>query len=82
MKFDDYLKEGKKEDESIRAWAKENQYKSQKLEDSYYAVADNIGNLASLINRLNGDTGLFTNDLKNIKKSRDAFMKITLGKYL
>lgn len=52
------------------------------LKNAYYGVGDHIEKLAIMLNGLTGDTGLFGKDLKNAVKARDAFRKITLGKYL
>jgi hypothetical protein len=52
------------------------------LKTAYYGVGDHIEKLAIMLNGLNGDTGLFGNDLKYAVKARDAFRKITLGKYV
>ncbi len=52
------------------------------LKTAYYGVGDHIEKLAIMLNGLTGDSGLFGKDLKNAVKARDAFRKITLGKYI
>jgi len=81
-KVNKYLNESK-EAQVIRDWAK-NQSRTggRGLRDAYYSVAENIEKFANELNILVGDTGDFSNDLKNAVKARDAFRKITLGKYV
>jgi len=52
------------------------------LRTAYYGVGDHIEKLAIMLNELCGDTGYFCKDLKFAVQARDAFRKITLGKYL
>jgi len=52
------------------------------LKTAYYGVGDHIEKLAIMLNGLTGDTGLFGKDLKFAVQARDAFRKISLGKYL
>ena len=52
------------------------------LQTAYYGVADHIEQLGRSLNSVNGDTGLFGEDLKNIVKARDAFRKLKIGRYL
>lgn len=51
------------------------------LKRAYYGVADNIEQLGKSLNAVNGKTGLFDEDLKNIVKARDAFRKLKLERY-
>jgi hypothetical protein len=77
-KVDKYLKESKEKD-ALKSW---NSDDFTALRDSYYGVMENIETLASQLNALNGDTGLFGKDLNLAVKGRDAFRKLTLGKYV
>ena len=52
------------------------------MKRAYYGIGDNIEQLGKSLNQLNGESGLFGDDLKNIVKARDAFRKIKLGRYL
>ena len=52
------------------------------MKRDYYGIGDNIEQLGKSLNQLNGESGLFGDDLKNIVKARDAFRKIKLGRYL
>lgn len=76
--IDKYLKESK-ENDAIRNWDNDD---TNALRDAYYGVMENIETLASQLNALTGDTGEFSKDLKLAVKARDAFRKISLGKYL
>lgn len=79
-KIDKYLKEAtSKEREVLSAM---NDIEFNTLKRAYYGVADNIEQLGTSLNALNGETGLFGNDLKNIVKARDAFRKLTIGRYV
>lgn len=77
-KIDKYLKESKETD-AIRNW---DQADANALRESYYGVGDHIEELANQLNSLTGDTGLFGKDLGLAVKARDAFRKISLGKYV
>lgn len=82
-KLDKYLNEAiSKEKININQWAIVNKKEANELRNAYYGVADHIEKLANAANILTGDTGMFGNDLKNAVKARDAFRKITLGKYI
>jgi hypothetical protein len=52
------------------------------LKTAYYGIADHMDKLAEMLNSLNGDTGMFGKDLELAVKARNAFRKISLGKYL
>lgn len=78
---DKYLKEAN-EKMTIKQWAAINPEDANKLRDAYYGVVDHIEKLANATNVLTGDTGEFGKDLKLAVQARDAFRKITLGKYL
>jgi hypothetical protein len=76
--IDKYLKESK-EKEAIKSLSPS--YGAE-LKAAYYGVADHIEKLAIQLNNLTGETGLFGKDLGLAVKARDAFNKITLGKYI
>jgi hypothetical protein len=75
---DKYLSESKESD----ALKSMNNIKANTLRTAYYGVGDHIEKLAIMLNELCGDTGLFCKDLKLAVQARDAFKKITLGKYI
>jgi hypothetical protein len=77
-KINKYLNESKEKD-AIRGMDNDD---AINLKDSYYSVADEIENLANNLNVLVGETGLFVKDLKLAVQARDAFRKMTLGKYI
>jgi hypothetical protein len=77
-KEDKYLSESKESD----ALKSMNNIKANTLRTAYYGVGDHIEKLAIMLNELCGDTGLFCKDLKLAVQARDAFKKITLGKYI
>jgi len=59
-----------------------NVIKANTLKTAYYGVGDHIEKLAVMLNELCGDTDYFCKDLKLAVQARDAFRKISLGKYL
>jgi len=73
-----YLNESKEKD-AIMNWDRDD---ANALRDSYYGVMEHIETLASQLNAINGDTGLFGKDLGLAVKARDAFRKLSLGKYV
>lgn len=77
-KLDKYLTESKEKD----VLSNMNNIKANTLRTAYYGVGDHIEKLAIMLNELCGDTGVFCNDLKNAVKARDAFRKLTIGKYV
>ena len=77
-KVNKYLNESKEKD-ALKSIGNRH---SLKLKDAYYGVGDHIENLAIMLNNLTGETGEFGKDLKLAVQARDAFRKITLGKYL
>lgn len=52
------------------------------VKNRYYGVSDNFVELVRKLNSLNGETGEFSQDLKDAKASLKLFNKLTLGKYL
>ena len=78
---DKYLNESK-ESQAIRDWAGASKDGGNSLRIAYYGVMQHIETLANELNVLVGDTGEFSKDLRNAVKARDAFRKLTLGKYI
>jgi len=70
---------GMKEKDVIKSM---NVIEANTLKTAYYGVGDHIEKLAIMLNELCGDTGYFCKDLKFAVQARDAFRKISLGKYL
>lgn len=52
------------------------------LHRRFYGVADNFEEMVRKLNSVNGETGEFSEDLKNAKKALALFKKLSLGKYL
>ena len=79
--MDKYMTEavGGKEKEALSTM---NDIEYSTLKRAYYGVGDHIEKLGKSLNSLNGQTGMFGNDLKHIVKARDAFRKISLGRYI
>ena len=77
-KVNKYLTESK-ENDALKSWGNDD---FNALRNSYYGVMENIETLASQLNALNGDTGLFGKDLNLAVKARDLYRKLTLGKYV
>ena len=75
MRIDKYLGEANEKEELSLL----NDIEHSTLKRAYYGVADNIEQLGKSLNSINGQTGLFAEDLKHIVKARDAFRKMKIG---